>query len=82
MAEIFRNIIQGVPKNGPLNCFCNNFGKCTPILIFFTFTTRKLWRTKFKLFQPPHLYYVATLPSETNTDTVSMSLLRHYCVCV
>jgi len=25
-------------------------------------------RTKLKLFQPPHLYYVATLPSETNTD--------------
>ena len=35
---------------------------------FFTVTTRKLWRTKFKLFQPPHLYYVATLPNETNTD--------------
>ena len=32
---------------------------------FFTITTRKLWHTKFKLFQPPHLYYVATLPSET-----------------
>ena len=49
---------------------------------FFTVTTRKLWRTKFKLFQPPYLYYVATLPSKTNTDAVSMSLLRHYCVCV
>jgi len=35
---------------------------------FFTVTTRKLWRTKFKLFQPPHRYYVATLPSETITD--------------
>ena len=45
---------------------------------FFTVTTRKLWRTKFKVFHPPHLYYVATLPSETNTDAVSMSLLRHY----
>jgi len=49
---------------------------------FFTVTTRKLCRTKLKLCQPPHLYYVATLPSETNTDAVSMSLLRHYCVCV
>ena len=49
---------------------------------FFTVTTRKLWCTKFMLLQPPHLYYVATLPSETNTDAVSMSLLRHYCVCV
>jgi len=35
---------------------------------FFTVTTRKLWRTKFKSFQAPHLYYVATLPSKTNTD--------------
>jgi len=49
---------------------------------FFTVTTRKLWRTKFKLFQLPHLYYVVTLPSETNTDAVSMSLLHHYGVCV
>jgi len=49
---------------------------------FFTVTTRKLWHTKFKLFQPPHLYYVATLPSDTNTDAVAMSLLRHHCVCV
>jgi len=49
---------------------------------FFTVTTRKSWRTKLKLFQLPHLYYVATLPSETNTDAVSMSLLRYYCVCV
>jgi len=23
---------------------------------------------KTKLFQPPHLYYVATLPSKTNTN--------------
>ena len=45
---------------------------------FFTVTTRKLWRTKFKLLQPPHLYYDATLPSETNTDAVSMSLLHHF----
>jgi len=30
------------------------------------------------LLQPPHIYYVATLPSETNTDAVSMSLLRHF----
>jgi len=37
---------------------------------------------KLKLFQPPHLYYLATLPSETNTDAVSMSLLRYYCVYV
>jgi len=48
----------------------------------FTVTTRKLWRTKLKLFQPPYLYYVATLPRETNTGAISMSLLRHYCVCV
>jgi len=24
---------------------------------------------KIKLSQPPHLYYVTTLPSKTNTDT-------------
>jgi len=54
----------------PLVYFDDNFGKYGPILtIFFTVTTRNLWRTKFKLLQPPHLYYVATLPSETNTDT-------------
>jgi len=29
---------------------------------FFTVTTRNLRCTKIKLFQPPHLYYVATLP--------------------
>jgi len=23
-------------KNGPLICFCNDFGKCTPILILFS----------------------------------------------
>jgi len=29
--------IQGVPiKTDPLICFCNNFGKCTPILILFS----------------------------------------------
>ena len=29
--------IQGVPKKtDPLICFCNNFGKCTPILILFS----------------------------------------------
>jgi len=35
---------------------------------FFTVTTKNLRRTKIKLFPPPHLYCVATLPSETNTD--------------
>jgi len=30
---------------------------------------KNLRRTKIKLFQLPHLYYVATLPSKTNTDT-------------
>jgi len=49
---------------------------------FFTVTTRKLWRTKLKLFQPPNRYYVATLPSETNTDAVLMSQLRHFFVFV
>jgi len=44
---------------------------------FSTVTTGKLWRTKFQLLQPPQLYYVATLPSKTNTDAVSMSLLLH-----
>ena len=28
--------LQGGPKNGPLTCFCNNFGKCTPILVLFS----------------------------------------------
>jgi len=27
--------LQGVPKTDPLICLCNNFGKCTPILILF-----------------------------------------------
>jgi len=54
----------------------------TDFNLFFTVTTRKLWHIKLKLFQPPHLYYIATLPSETNTDAVSMSLLHHYSVCV
>jgi len=40
----------------------------TDFNLFYTVITRQLWRTKFKIFQPPHLYYVATLPSKTNTD--------------
>ena len=76
--------LQGVPKNGPLDYFDNNFGKYGLILtIFFTVTTRKLWRTKFKLFQPPHLYYVATLPSETNTDAgINVTITSLFCLCI
>ena len=57
------------PKMDSLVYFDDNFGKYGPILIiFFTIVTRNLWSTKIKSFQPPHLYYVATSPSETNTD--------------
>jgi len=57
-------------KTDPLVYFDDNFVKYGPILTtFFTVTTRHSWHTKIKLFKPPHLYYVATLPSKTNTDT-------------
>ena len=46
---------------------------------FFTVTTRKLWCTKFELFQPPHLYYVATLPSET---TLMLYQCHYYVIIV
>jgi len=59
-------------KNDPQICFCNNYGKCTPILILFSLLQQENYGAQNLLFQPPHLYYVATLPSETNTDAVSM----------
>jgi len=36
---------------------------------FFSPLKKELYEAqKIKSFQPPHLYYVATLPSKTNTD--------------
>ena len=57
-------------KTDPLDYFDDNFSKYGPILTIFSLLQQKNSRhTKIKLFQPPHRYYVATLPSETNTDT-------------
>jgi len=65
-------------KTDPLVYFDDNFGKYGPILtIFFTVTTRHLRHTKIKLFQPHHLYYVATLPSET-LMLVSMQIFQDH----
>jgi len=71
-------------KTDPLDYFDDNFGKYGLILtIFFTVTTRKLRRTKFRLFQPPHLYYVATLPSEANTDAgINVTIMSLLCLCI
>jgi len=56
-------------KTDPLGYFDDNFGKYGPILIIFSLLQREIHDAqKIKLFQPPHLYYDATLPSETNTD--------------
>jgi len=53
----------------PLVYFDDNFDKYKPILtIFFHYYNKKFMKHKSKSFQPPHLYYVPTLPSETNTD--------------
>jgi len=49
--------------------FDDNFGKYGPILTIFSLLQLEIHDTKIKLFQPPHIYYVATLPSETNTNT-------------
>ena len=55
--------------NGPLVYFDDNFAKYGPILTIFSLLQQEIYEAqKFKLFQPPQLYYVATLPSETNTD--------------
>jgi len=63
--------LQGGPKNGPLVNFDDNFGKHGPILTIFSLLQQEIYgaQNKFKLLQPPHLYYVATLPSKTKTDT-------------
>jgi len=55
-------------KTDPLVYFDDNFGKCGPILTIFSLLQQEINDTKIKLFQPPHLYYAATLPSKTNTD--------------
>ena len=31
----YHSIYRVVQKTDPLTCFCNNFGKCTPILVLF-----------------------------------------------
>jgi len=56
-------------KTDPLGYFDDNSSKYGPILTIFFTVTRNSWHAKIKLFQPPHLYYVATLPRKTNTDT-------------
>jgi len=38
---------------------------------------------KIKLFQPPHIYYVATLPSEANTDAgINVTITSLLCLCI
>jgi len=56
-------------KTDPMVYFDDNFSKYGPIFTIFWLLQQEIHDTKIKLFQPPHLYYVATLPSETNTDT-------------
>jgi len=55
-------------KADPLVYFDDNFGKYGPILTIVSLLQQEIYDAQTKLFQPPHLYYVATLPSETNTD--------------
>ena len=58
-------------KTDPLVYFDDNFGNMDQFELFFHCYNKKFitHMSKSKLFQPPHLYYVATLPSEINTDT-------------
>ena len=55
-------------KTDPLGYFDDNFGKYGPILIIFSLLQQEIHDAqKLSYFIPPHLYYDATLPSETNT---------------
>ena len=72
-------------KTDPLICFCNDFGKCrpTPILILFSLLQQENYGAQ-NLSYFSHLTFIM-LPlylAKKNTDAVSMSLLRHHCVCV
>jgi len=63
--------VPGVPKKtDPLVYFNDNFGKYGPILTIFSLKLQQeiYEAQKLSYFSQPHLYYVATLPSETNTD--------------
>ena len=66
---LFRGLYRVFQKKRTrLDYFDDNFGKCGLILTIFSLLQQENYGTQIKLFQPPHLYYVATLPSETNTD--------------
>ena len=77
-------IYRVVQKTDPLVYFDDNFGKYGLILTIFSLLQQEnLGHTKFKLFQPPHLYYVATLPSETNTDAgINVTITSLLCLCI
>jgi len=57
-------------KTDPLIYFDDNFVKYGPILTIFSPLQQEIYGAqKLSYFShAPHLYYVATLPSETNTD--------------
>jgi len=58
--------------------FDDNFGKYGPILTIFSLLQQEIHDAQKLLFQPPHLYYVATLPSKTNTDAgINVIFLDH-----
>ena len=76
--------IQGVPKKpDPLDYFDDNFGKYGLILTIFLLLQRENYGTQ-NLGHFSHLTFIM-LPlclAKQTLMLVSMSLLRHYCVCV
>ena len=70
-------------KTDPMDYFDDNFGRYGLILTIFSLLQQENYDTKFKLFQPPHLYYVATLPSETKTDAgINVTITSLLCLCL